>query len=80
MKTYNNANHVRGIKVSSKFRALFRRAVWTKFNLSDRNLLSSYKNYYDVNGFLTIPQYNILIKKYENHIENATEYQTMKES
>ena len=75
MKTFMPKEAKSGIKVESKLKALYLKKVWNKFNLSDRNLLSSYKNYYDVNGFLANHQYKCLVKMYEEHVENYTEFQ-----
>lgn len=75
MKTFDPKNAKTGIKVNSKFKALFLKEVWNKFNLSDRNFISSLKNYYDVNGFITNGQYKFLALKYDKHIEHYTEFQ-----
>ena len=75
MITFDPKNAKTGIKVDSKFKALFLKVVWTKFNLSDRNFLSSLKNYYDVNGFISNAQYKCLSSKYDFHIEKYTEFQ-----
>lgn len=75
MKTFDPNNCKQGIKVESKFKALFLKVIWNKFNLSDRNFISSLKNYYDVNGFLTNAQYKCITNKYDKHIEKYTEFQ-----
>lgn len=75
MTTFNPKNAKSGIKVESKFKALFLKVIWNKFNLSDRNFICSLKNYYDVNGFITNAQYKCIARKYDQHIENYTEFQ-----
>lgn len=76
-KTYEPKNCVKGIKVTARFKAIFLKEVWRKLNLTDRNFMSGLKNYYDVNGFLTINQYNYLKQKYDLHIDKFTEFQTV---
>lgn len=77
MDTYQQNSCTKGIKVTARFKALFLKQVWNKFNLSDRNFLSSLKNYYDVNGFLPNNKYNRLKQLYDLHIDKFTEFQTV---
>lgn len=75
MRSFDSKNCVKGPKVSSKFKAMFLKQVWKHLLLTDRNFLSSIKNYYDVNGFLTKKQYQCLEKFYESYIDKYTESQ-----
>jgi len=75
MKTYNTKNCTTGVRVTSKFKALMLAKVWKMFLLQERNFICSLKNYYDVNGYLTNKQYNVLSKMYDNYIEKYTEKQ-----
>lgn len=75
MKTFDAKNCKKGIKVSSKFKAIMLKEIWNRFSINDRNFINSLKNYYDVNGFLSNKQYNCIAKLYDKHIDNYTEFQ-----
>ena len=72
MKTFSTPNTRTGLKVKSKLNALLRKEIWNNFLLADRNFISGLKNYYDVNGFVTLKQYKCITTLYIKHVENKT--------
>lgn len=74
----SNPNIKTGLKVTTKLKALLLKEVWNLFPLSTRNMLSSYDNYYDCNGFITNKQYEVLCILYNKYIESKTEIQSPK--
>ena len=72
MKTFSTPNTRTGLKVKSKLNALLRKEIWNNFLLADRNFISGLKNYYDVNGFVTLKQYECITMLYIKHVENKT--------
>lgn len=78
MITYDTKNCVKGPKVHSKLRGVFYKEVWKHLLLKDRNFMSSLKNYYEVNGFLTLKQYKYLEKFYNDYVDKFTEVQENK--
>ena len=72
MKTFSTPNTRTGLKVKSKLNALLRKEIQNNFLLADRNFISGLKNYYDVNGFVTLKQYECITTLYIKHVENKT--------
>lgn len=75
MKTFDPKNCKKGIKVSSKFKAIHLKEIWNRFPMNQRTFIHSLKDYYDINGFLSNKQYTCLETLYLTHIDNYTEFQ-----